>query len=161
MEGFVLPKRFQLVSFLMGFLILLLSLPSGSFGQKAVYVGSEKCKDCHEAEHTAFQSGAKKAHSYESIRTMQKKLTPSEFQECFRCHTTGYGQPGGFRSIEETPHLKDLGCEVCHGPGSIHAASGDSADLTEDVTLELCGRCHDSKRVAAFRFKPMLFAGAH
>ena len=41
----------------------------------------------------------------------------------------GYGKPGGFRSEHETPGLKEPGCEVCHGPGSIHAASRDARDI--------------------------------
>jgi hypothetical protein len=92
---------------------------------------------------------------------MQPKLTAEEFKECLRCHTTGYGEPGGFKSAEETDALKNPGCEVCHGPGSIHAESGDPADLALEVSLEVCGKCHNSDRVAAFGFKPMLHAGAH
>jgi len=129
--------------------------------RQAVYVGSETCGGCHEAQFTSFRANSKKAHSYENIRNMQKKLTPEEFRGCFKCHTTGHGEPGGFVSIEETPALQNPGCEVCHGPGSLHAASGDPADLTWRVSLQTCAKCHSSERVAAFGFKPMLYAGAH
>jgi hypothetical protein len=106
-------------------------------------------------------ANSKKAHSYASIEKMQKKLAPAEFQECFKCHTTGYGEPGGFTSAGQTPDLKNPGCEVCHGPGSLHAESGDPADLAVTVTLEVCNKCHTSSRVAAFGFKPILYAGGH
>lgn len=129
--------------------------------QKATYVGSEICKDCHEAEYSNYSRYAKKAKSYESIQVMRKGLTESEVEACYQCHTTGYGQPGGFKSESETPHLKNAGCEVCHGPGSIHIESEDPEDLGGDVTLDGCKICHNSERVASFNFKPMLHGGAH
>ena len=92
---------------------------------------------------------------------MQAKLTPAEFKDCFKCHTTGYGEAGGFKSAEETPDLKNLGCEACHGPGSLHAESGDPTDLAVKVNLQVCIPCHNSERIAAFGFKPILHAGAH
>ncbi len=129
--------------------------------RKATYVGSETCQGCHEAQYDSFMANSKKAESYGSIQKMQKKLTPAEFKDCFKCHTTGYGEPGGFTSAEETPGLKNPGCEVCHGPGSLHAVSRDPADLAVKVSLQACSKCHNPDRVAAFGFKPILYAGAH
>ena len=40
---------------------------------------------------------------------------------CLRCHTTGFGRPGGFISLEKTPDMINVQCEMCHGPGSIYA----------------------------------------
>lgn len=128
---------------------------------KAVFVGSETCRGCHDAQYDSFMANSKKAKSYGSIQKMQKKLTQNEFKECFKCHTTGYGQPGGFTSAVETPALMNAGCEVCHGPGSLHSESGDPRDLTAKVSLQVCNKCHNSDRVAAFGFKPILFSGAH
>lgn len=125
------------------------------------YVGSEACKDCHETEHNSFQTYAKKAHSYESVKQMRRQLTDVEFQECFECHTTGHGKPGGFRSEQETPHLKNAGCEVCHGPGSIHVESEDPGDIKNDLSAKDCEICHNSERVGAFNYKPMIYGGAH
>lgn len=128
---------------------------------KTAYVGSETCRGCHNAQYDSFIANSKKAKSFGSIQKMKKKLTPDEFRECFKCHTTGYGQSGGFTSAEETPALMNAGCEVCHGPGSLHAESGDPGDLKVKVSLQVCNHCHNSDRVAAFGFKPILFAGAH
>jgi hypothetical protein len=92
---------------------------------------------------------------------MQKSLTNQELKSCFECHTTGYGEPGGFKSESETPHLKNAGCEVCHGPGSTHVETNDPEDIKGDLTAKDCEKCHNSDRVGAFRYKPLIYGGAH
>lgn len=134
---------------------------AGSTQDSKTYLGSEQCKACHEKEFESFKSNSKKAHSYTSIQKMKKGLTETEFKMCFECHTTGYGKPGGFRSERETPHLMDAGCEVCHGPGSAHAETGDPKDIKGKLTPKDCETCHNSERVGAFRYKPMIYGGAH
>ncbi|MES9996548.1 multiheme c-type cytochrome [Desulfovibrio aminophilus] len=125
------------------------------------YVGSKTCAQCHEQEHSRFSKYSKKAHSWKSIAVMRKKLTTQELQGCYDCHTTGHGKNGGFVSIEQTPDLADVGCETCHGPGSVHAASGDPKDIRRTPELADCQICHNAERVADFRFKPLIAAGAH
>ena len=129
--------------------------------KSGAYVGSDVCVECHEVEHANFTKYARKSHSYQSLEKMKKGLTSQELRGCYACHTTGYGKPGGFVSVEETPELKDAGCEVCHGPGGRHADSGDPDDLTVEVTIEVCKTCHTQERISAFRYKPMVHGGAH
>ena len=125
------------------------------------YVGSEACMDCHADQYESYAAYSKKAHSYASVQVMRKGLTEAEYRECLHCHATGYGRPGGFASVEETPGLQNLGCESCHGPGSLHVDSGAPDDIVGDLAPEDCERCHNSERVANFKFKPLLFGGAH
>jgi len=125
------------------------------------YVGSDACKDCHEDEYKNFNAYAKKAHSYNSIKIMKRGLTETEFQSCFECHTTGYGKPGGFISEKETPLLKDAGCEVCHGPGSLHCETEEPEAIKGKLTIKDCETCHNKERVAEFNYKPLIFGGAH
>jgi hypothetical protein len=126
------------------------------------YVGSASCKDCHENEFKSFSTYSKKAHSFKSIKVMQKKgITEADVKKCYECHTTGYGKPGGFRSESETPHLKDAGCEVCHGPGSLHVQSGSKKDIRKKMNVKECEVCHNSERVGAFKYKPLIYGGAH
>ncbi|CCO23611.1 cytochrome c family protein [Maridesulfovibrio hydrothermalis] len=127
----------------------------------AVYVGSESCKECHENEYSNYSKYSKKAHSARSVKLMATDLDPDELKECFACHATGYGKPGGFISFEETPHLADAGCEVCHGPGSLHAEDGDPELIKRKMTIEECETCHNAERVENFNFKPLIFGGAH
>lgn len=126
-----------------------------------LYVGPETCKECHEDEYNSFKKYAKKNHSYENILKMKKGLREDEFQQCLQCHTTGYGRPGGFVSVEKTPHLKELSCETCHGPGSIHADSEEPNDIIGKLSLDQCEECHNSERVADFDYKPLIYGGAH
>ena len=94
-------------------------------------------------------------------KKQMKHLTSQEIKKCYPCHTTGYGKPGGFVSPEETPHLKNAGCEVCHGPGAEHVRTSDPADIISNMTKKDCEVCHISERVKAFKYKPLIHGGAH
>ena len=125
------------------------------------YVGSESCKECHASEYDSFKQFNKKAHSFQSIARLKKGLEETELKKCFECHTTGYGKEGGFRSEQETPQLKDAGCEVCHGPGSVHSETGDPKDIRGKLTAKDCESCHSAERVDSFKYKPLVYGGAH
>ena len=47
--------------------------------------------------------------------------------KCVGCHVTGYGEVGG-SSLGHTESLRDVQCEVCHGPGSKHVAEEGMED---------------------------------
>lgn len=147
--------------FLIVLFSFLCSIGNDGFAEDRTYIGSEACKDCHELEYENFITFAKKAKSFDSIKKMEKKLTPEEYQACFECHTTGYGEKSGFLSEEKTPGLKNAGCEVCHGPGSLHADSEDPDLIEREISLDDCTTCHNEERVESFDFKPLLFGGAH
>jgi hypothetical protein len=125
------------------------------------YVGSAACQPCHELEFSNYAKYSRKSHSYRSVQRMQKGLSAEELKECYACHTTGYGKPGGFVSIERTPELRDAGCEVCHGPGKEHAETQDPRLIQRRVTLETCQSCHIEERIQTFRYRPLLHGGAH
>lgn len=136
---------------------------SAALAQAGTYVGSKVCGECHEEEYESYSRYAKKARSFSAIEKMQDHLTSQEVKKCYGCHTTGYGSPGGFVSAEKTPELKDVGCEVCHGPGSDHVETEDIEDIWSeaDDIRKVCSKCHTSERVEAFNFKPLLHGGAH
>lgn len=126
------------------------------------YIGSAPCRECHEHEYDNFIRYAKKAKEPNSVKVMMSDLDADEVTECYGCHTTGYGKPGGFVSFEQTPELGHAGCEVCHGPGRQHVESGGDPDLIKsDLTLKDCEGCHNSERVSSFNYKPLLRGGAH
>ena len=126
-----------------------------------LYVGSKACEHCHQKEYASFIQYAKKSKSFQSIERLKQGLSQEDLQKCYSCHTTGYGKPGGFTSVEETPELKNAGCEVCHGPGEVHVKTEDTASIKRQVTRKDCEACHISERVRAFRYKPLIHGGGH
>lgn len=152
----------QLAVFALLCITFILATTSRGVSQDAEYVGSEVCGDCHDVEYDNYSKYSKKAHSGNSVKIMGKDLTPKELEECYICHMTGFGEPGGFISFKETPEMANAGCETCHGPGSMHVdEGGDPEYIKGDLEIEDCTGCHNPDRVAAFDFKPMLFGGAH
>ncbi len=93
------------------------------------YVGTEVCKRCHAAEYAKW---AQHPHSH-AMATLEDIATrPSLRQfdgECVVCHTVGFNYKTGYVDDTKTKHLRDVGCENCHGPGSGHAADPQSRDL--------------------------------
>lgn len=94
----------------------------------AEYIGAKKCKACHIKQYKSWEK-TNMATSFENlkagVKAEEKKkagLDPAKDYtadaDCLKCHTTGYGKPGGFTSLEETPHLINVQCEGCHGPGA-------------------------------------------
>ena len=151
----------SLAVFLAAFFVVAVMASSGrtNSGQ---YVGSEACAECHDKEYENYKKFSKKAHSGESVKIMAADLTKQELEECYHCHMTGFGKPGGFVSFDETPAMADAGCETCHGPGFDHVEAGGDPDLIKGkLELSDCEVCHNPERVAAFDFKPLLFGGAH
>ncbi len=92
-------------------------------GVTPTYIGSDKCKKCHDGAYTVWKN-TPHSHAYETLVVRAKHPSNRQFDgECIVCHTVGFGYRGGFVNAVRTPHLKDVGCESCHGPGSEHAAN--------------------------------------
>ncbi len=99
------------------------------------YTGSKSCKLCHEYEYEKW-SGKAHAHAYATLERVGSQYDP----ECVGCHVVGMRYLSGFVSEEETSHLKDVGCENCHGPGSEHIRTLGNAQTTEPQSE--CTDCH-------------------
>ncbi|MCU0651266.1 MAG: cytochrome c family protein [Candidatus Omnitrophica bacterium] len=106
------------------------------------FVGADKCKGCHPSEYKDFES--RKFTKAWNVLQMRGKTKDAE---CLKCHVTGYGEPGGFVSEEETPHLKYKQCEACHGAGGAHAANPGDMGAKEAMKSyvkdkDVCIKCH-------------------
>jgi len=126
----------------------------------ARYVGSDSCRECHASE---FQTWAASPHA--AAATTLSKAGRSSDAACLACHTTGFGQPGGFPkdgAVQAHSDLARVGCESCHGPGGDHVEQGaakigtivslgDKCDSC--VILQICGSCHDDANDPGFEFE--------
>lgn len=119
------------------------SAPAGGPPADAKYVGGNKCMACHSEQHKTWQK-EKHAKAFESLQADEVKNP-----DCVKCHVTGYGKPGGFTSAEDTPALKNVGCEACHGPGSAHIEAAKNApddkpwEKKNIKTPTNCAQCHN------------------
>jgi hypothetical protein len=158
--------------------------------ESASYVGAKKCKGCHLKQYQTWQQ-TKMAKSFELLKAgvhadAKKKasLDPQKDythdKKCLPCHTTGFGKPGGFVSLEKTPDLVGVQCESCHGAGGEYLKQGfmtlgnrkyKRADLVKVGLVvpnaETCTSiCHNSKspfvgKDYIFNFEERKNKGAH
>jgi hypothetical protein len=119
-----------------------LPLPNG-----LEYVGSQSCKACHVDSHIyAYEKWSTKRHAraYATLEEVGSQYDP----ECIVCHVVGYEYETGYVSEEKTPHLKDVGCENCHGPGSQHIKSFGREKTT--LPMSDCTDCHTPEHSGGF-----------
>lgn len=110
------------------------------------YVGVAKCAECHTEEKKVWD-GSPHAHAY---ATLQKKFVEYNL-ECVGCHVTGYGKAGG-STVAHVEKLTDVGCEVCHGPGSRHADKPEEKNLVvrRPDPQGCVSECHHPPHVEGF-----------
>lgn len=82
------------------------------------FVGSEACRSCHSK---AYDTWKQTGHAH-ALKTLEAKNSGGD-PDCAGCHVVGLEFKSGFQSRNLTPHLADVGCESCHGPGKKHVES--------------------------------------
>lgn len=133
-------------------------------GGDAKFVGSDRCIDCHES---AGQVWANTGHSH-AFDTLVKDVNPGlrdKDGECIVCHSVGFMNTTGYldrnNKGKTNDRLKHVGCEACHGPGSMHADNPNNkefyklinafapqhsdrpAKLVAQKLDDFCQKCHD------------------
>lgn len=127
-------------------LMLLPSQVTVSDEEDIEFVGAAKCKMCHNrASSGKFHddwSENKHAKALDLLNDEEKKNP-----ECLACHSTGFGKTGGFVSLEETPKLAGVQCEMCHGPGGKHIKSKKDEVIAHawEPDAKTCEKCHNDK----------------
>jgi len=97
----------------------------------AVYVGSAKCKGCHKEAYEVWEKHAEvsgHAHAYETLVEAKRPSLRQFDGECLVCHTIGFDQKSGWLDKGKPKFLAGVGCESCHGPGSLHVDDPDDVN---------------------------------
>jgi hypothetical protein len=128
-------------------------VPPPAKGQ-ASYVGMASCDDCH---HDAVEFWKKTVHA-QAWKTLVDRGQELDY-ECIGCHVTGWDKPGG-SNLAHNETLRDVGCEVCHGPASIHVAkSGEEkpSAVARAPSKDLCAsQCHTHEHSDTFAYEAYL-----
>ncbi len=115
------------------------------------YMGYEACLPCHDNIVKGWKT-TPHAHAFDTLKQQgeEKQSAPG----CIKCHVVGYEEDGGFVDMALTPELKDVQCEVCHGPGRKHVENdGDPEFLTISPDESSCRTCHTKGQDKNFDFK--------
>ncbi|HEX5220433.1 MAG TPA: multiheme c-type cytochrome [Verrucomicrobiae bacterium] len=107
----------------------------------ASYVGSERCLDCHPSA-AAVWTKSRHAGAFEALVHRNADADP----KCIGCHTVGFGSLTGYRREFGNRKLANVGCESCHGPGSLHVRRYEGEESIDFKYRPLaagdCQKCH-------------------
>jgi hypothetical protein len=117
------------------------------------YVGDAKCTSCHK---TAAAFWKKTVHA-SAWKTLVDGGKQNDYK-CVSCHVTGYGEVGG-SSLGHTDRLRNVQCETCHGPGSMHVAAEGTEDppaVHKQTPASTCTVCHTEQHSDTFQYEAYL-----
>lgn len=130
---------------------------------EASYVGANACKACHTQafdvwKNAVFQlegvdeDGNKIIRSTGHSKAWQTLVDMGKDTDrtCIGCHSIGFMEKGGYCKAFEVDFRKDVQCESCHGPGSLHAQSGDKKFIKRQVSENTCRGCHHVPHIESY-----------
>jgi hypothetical protein len=109
-------------------------------GRQLAYVGSSSCRDCHEPQ---FRQWRRTSHA-SAMRTLIGRRR-NRHPGCISCHVVGFGTISGYNLRVRQRDLENVGCESCHGPGSLHMVEPASGHISRSVSREVCSGCHTAE----------------
>jgi hypothetical protein len=119
---------------------------------EAAYVGNAACAGCH-AKAFAVYDTTGHARAYRELERVHKQYR----LECISCHVVGIQQPGGVCRVDRVTGRDAVGCENCHGPGSLHAAHPTGQPLARPApTRAVCVGCHTAENSPQFDYSVYL-----
>ena len=120
---------------------------------KSGFAGIEECGSCHR-EAVEFWNETVHARAWETL----EKLGKAASYDCVSCHVSGWDEPGG-SNLGHNETLRDVQCEVCHGPAALHV---DALGKEKPPTMVLrtpedrCKTCHNEEHSDTFQYEAYL-----
>jgi len=156
-------------------LILCMVFIAGSSLTAQDYIGSAKCKMCHNKSTTGAQykvwAAGPHAKSWDALNSEKGKAyadkhgiaDPAKDPKCISCHTT-YGSID--QNLNASLKLQEgVSCESCHGPGSMYKSASVMKDQAKSIAKglivpdeKLCAKCHTDNKY--HDQKPFVYAEA-
>jgi hypothetical protein len=140
-----------------------------ALGGVPTYIGSKACGKCHEHAYEVWEK-TPHSHAYQTLVDAKRPSLRQFDGECIVCHTVGFGYKSGFTDAIQTKHLENVGCESCHGPGSLHAKNPENEEWKArmnqpwravpphrkefKIETELCITCHDTDNDVTWKHGP-------
>jgi hypothetical protein len=112
------------------------------------YLGSEVCIRCHQQEGEQWK-GTAHARAFQTLVDAKKESD----EDCISCHVVGYKQPGGFLGSVDSPQMKNVQCESCHGMGTQHDVYSSKP---RPVTEQTCTQCHEGDNDPSWNYAAKL-----
>lgn len=116
------------------------------FTGEIAYVGDKVCAECHE-DICSQLDATPHERAWKTLFEYGDQVDP----ECVSCHVTGWGDNKGFLGFEATPHLVNVTCESCHGPGQRHVED-DALMPRSKPDRAFCLTCHDADNSPHFDY---------
>ena len=121
--------------------------------ENLVFTGWQVCAKCH-ALQTDFWDKTKHSTAYQTLVEQEQQFN----FDCLPCHVTAEYEATKISTNDSIllslpSALRQVGCEVCHGPGKSHAASQDPSHISQKPAASICLRCHTPERDEEFKYE--------
>ena len=120
--------------------------------EKLPFTGWMTCALCHSPQ-TEFWKNTDHFSAFQTLAEQEQQFN----LDCLPCHVTAAYKEinisGNAAVLLSLPaQLQQVGCEVCHGPGKIHAALQNPSAVSRKPDASICIRCHTTERDENFNY---------
>jgi hypothetical protein len=120
------------------------------------YVGAARCAGCHVMEFDQWKT-TRHATAYKTLLDAHRHYQP----RCVVCHVVGFRTRNGYKLGDPEEPLANVQCEVCHGPGGVHAAEPLQARMERTPPESTCLECHNPQHSDAFVYAEKIHLVQH